>query len=114
MDIINGHPNAKQKISKPNTLEKMIELANQLSTGIPQLRVDFYEVNGKTYFGELTFFHHSGMVLFEPEEWDEKIGKMINLAALGAGASWTPNCCFGLVPRNGKNAKIGWLKPSYA
>jgi hypothetical protein len=50
-----------------------------LSQGIPQLRVDFYEVQGKTYFGELTFSHWSGMVPFDPPEWDEILGSWISL-----------------------------------
>ena len=57
----------------------MWELAEKLSAGIPQLRVDFYEANGKVYFGELTFFHWSGMKPFEPEEWDLTLGKWIEL-----------------------------------
>ena len=57
----------------------MKELARKLSIGIPQVRVDFYEVNGKVYFGEMTFFHWSGMTPFEPEKWDEIFGSWINL-----------------------------------
>ena len=54
-------------------------LAEKLSKGIPQIRVDFYEVDGKVYFGELTFSHFAGMVPFEPEEWDYKLGGGITL-----------------------------------
>ena len=57
----------------------MKELAEKLSVNIPQVRVDFYEVNGKVYFGEMTFFHWSGMTPFEPEEWDYKFGSWIKL-----------------------------------
>ena len=57
----------------------MKELAEKLSVNIPQVRVDFYEVNGKVYFGEMTFFHWSGMMPFEPEEWDYKFGSWIKL-----------------------------------
>lgn len=79
LPIINGHPNSNKKISKPIGFEKMIELARTLSIGIPHVRVDFYNVNGKLYFGELTFFHYSGFTPFEPESWDYKFGNMINL-----------------------------------
>jgi len=75
----NGHPNATKEIKKPVTFEKMKELAAKLSVGIPQVRVDFYEVDGKIYFGEITFFHHDGMTPFDPEEWDYKFGEWINL-----------------------------------
>ena len=57
----------------------MKELAAILSKGIPQVRVDFYEVNGRIYFGELTFSHWSGMVPFDPEEWDYTFGSWIKL-----------------------------------
>ena len=64
---------------KPLNFVLMKELAEKLSIGIPQVRVDFYEVNGKVYFGEMTFFHHCGYVPFDPPEWDEIFGDWINL-----------------------------------
>lgn len=79
LDLRQGHPNAKQPVSKPETFAQMRELAEQLSAGIPHVRVDFYEVDGKNYFGELTFFHFNGMVPFEPEEWDYTFGSWINI-----------------------------------
>lgn len=79
LPFTNGHPNASQLPEKPVNFEKMKELAAKLSEGIPHLRVDFYEVNGKVYFGELTFSHWSGMMPFEPEEWDYKFGQWITL-----------------------------------
>lgn len=74
-----GHPNAPILPNKPKNFELMKDLSNKLSKGFPQVRVDLYEINGKVYFGELTFFHHSGMVPFDPEEWDYKLGKMVRL-----------------------------------
>ena len=53
--------------------------AGILSEGIPEIRVDFYEVNGIVFFGELTLFHWSGAVAVEPEEWDCKFGEWIRL-----------------------------------
>lgn len=79
LDIQNGHPNASQPPAKPKTFDKMKFLAEQLSQNIPILRVDFYEVNGHVFFGELTFCHWGGMVPFEPEEWDYKLGSWIKL-----------------------------------
>lgn len=79
LNINNGHPNAHSIPQKPENFELMKELAEKLSVGIPHLRVDFYEINGKVYFGELTFFHWSGLVPFEPEEWDEIMGEWIVL-----------------------------------
>ena len=79
LDFRNGHPNAKNLPHKPKNFELMKDLASKLSKGIPQVRVDLYEVNGKVYFGEMTFFHWSGMIPFEPEKWDYKFGSWINL-----------------------------------
>lgn len=53
-----------------------------LSTGIPHVRVDFYEVDDKVYFGEMTFYHHSGMTPFDPEEWDYIFGEWISLPSV--------------------------------
>ena len=79
LDIINGHPMANIPPEKPINFELMLELAGKLSSNIPHVRVDFYEVNGHVYFGELTFTHWSGMVPFKPEEWDYTLGSWINL-----------------------------------
>jgi phage-related protein len=54
-------------------------LAAILSKGTPQLRVDFYEVDGRVYFGEMTFFHCSGMENFHPEEWNKIFGDWVIL-----------------------------------
>ena len=64
---------------KPECFEEMKRLAAVLSQGTPQLRVDFYEVDGKVYFGEMTFFHCSGMEQFHPEEWNRTFGDWVTL-----------------------------------
>ncbi len=74
-----GHPHAAVMPAKPICFNEMRELAEKLAKNIPHLRVDFYEVNGKVYFGELTFSHFAGMVPFEPEEWDYAFGNWIEL-----------------------------------
>lgn len=79
LNIIQHYPNSKLKIEKPRNFDKMIELAKILSKNLIHVRVDFYEVNGKVYFGELTFYHFSGFQPFIPEEWDYKFGELINL-----------------------------------
>lgn len=75
------YPNAdKDKvIEKPILFEDMIKLAEKLSDGIPHVRVDLYEINGKIYFGEMTFFHFSGWKKFEPRYYDELFGSWITL-----------------------------------
>ena len=79
LPFTNGHPNAKTTPKKPLCFDEMRTLAEKLSKDIPHVRVDFYEVNGKVYFGEMTFYHWSGMVPFNPDEWDFKWGNMIKL-----------------------------------
>lgn len=79
LEIRQGHPNAKECPQLPISFETMKVLAKELSCGIPQVRVDFYEVNGKIFFGELTFSHFAGMVPFNPEKWDKIMGDWIEL-----------------------------------
>lgn len=79
LPIINGHPNSHDLPQKPKNFDLMKVLAEKLSVGTPHLRVDFYEADGKVYFGELTFFHYGGLVPFYPEEWDETFGSWIEL-----------------------------------
>lgn len=74
-----GHPNAEVPPAKPKGFELMKTLAEKLSAGIPHVRVDFYSVNGKVYFGELTFSHFAGFVPFQPERWDKVFGEWIKL-----------------------------------
>lgn len=49
------------KIDKPKSLDKMFDYASKLSKGFPFVRVDLYNINGKIYFGELTFTPHAGL-----------------------------------------------------
>ena len=79
LPVLNGHDNADTWPTKPQNYAEMLEVAAKLSEGFPQIRVDLYNCNGKIYFGELTFFHWSGTVPFEPREWDYKFGEMITL-----------------------------------
>ena len=72
-------PNATESIEKPKELEKMLMLAEKLAKDIPFIRIDFYFVEGKIYFSELTFFPASGFEGFEPQIWDEKFGEWLTL-----------------------------------
>lgn len=76
---LKGNPFAESVPGKPKGFETMRQLAARLSAGHPHLRADFYEVNDKVYFGELTFFSASGFGQFEPDEWDEIWGRQIEL-----------------------------------
>lgn len=74
LDLRNGHPNSTRKLEKPERFEEMAALAEKISEGLPHARVDLYNINGKLYFGEVTFFHWSGLKPFEPEKWDKIFG----------------------------------------
>jgi hypothetical protein len=65
--------------NKPKGFVEMIRLSKIISQNIPHIRVDLYEKNGKVYFGELTLFHHAGLVGFNPNIIDELWGSWINL-----------------------------------
>ena len=79
LPFYNSGPHADRPIPKPGTFDEMKRLAEFLSADMAHLRVDLYEVEGKVYFGELTFYDSSGMAFFDPPEWDEKIGSWLTL-----------------------------------
>ncbi len=64
---------------KPKHYDTMLAFAKKLSAEIPFLRVDMYEVDGKLYFSELTFFPTSGYTHIHPEHWDRKLGDWLTL-----------------------------------
>lgn len=79
LPVVQGHPNSNKILEKPVHFEKMKELTSLLSAGIDQLRVDFFECNGRLYIGEMTLFHYAGFVPFDPPEWDERLGSWLIL-----------------------------------
>lgn len=72
--------NSKETIKKPEKLEEMLEISKKLSKNTSFLRVDLYEIYGKIYFGELTFYPSSGFEGFKPELWDKRLGDMIQIS----------------------------------
>lgn len=64
----------------PRNFLKMKELAEKLAESLPFIRVDFYEINNKIYFGELTFYPCAGYMMIAPSEWDKKLGDMIDIS----------------------------------
>ena len=82
LDIERADYKALDKLPpKPKSFEEMKKIAKKLSKGFPQVRVDLYEINGKPYFGELTFYTCGGMIDWKKHEYDERLGKMIKLPA---------------------------------
>jgi hypothetical protein len=65
--------------ARPTNLELHIQIAERLSLNIPFSRIDLYDIGGKVYFGEITFYPMSGLGCFEPEVFDVQLGNMINL-----------------------------------
>ena len=66
----------------PKNWQLMKDLARKLSMDFPHLRVDFYNVEGRVYLGELTFFQGGGMMPFEPMKWDKILGDWIDLSSI--------------------------------
>lgn len=64
---------------RPARLEKMLELSRKLSEGMKHLRVDFYVVGDRIFFGELTFYHMNGMGKFSPESFNLLLGSFLKL-----------------------------------
>lgn len=79
IDLEIEFPMYEGEIARPSCLSEMLDVAAKLSTGIPHVRVDLYCVKNHVYFGEMTFFHGSGMERFRPIEWDFKFGELIHL-----------------------------------
>ena len=82
LPVLNGHPNADKLPAKPDNFEEMLEVASKLSKGIPFVRIDFFYVEGKVYFGECTFYDWAGMRPFTDYNWDLQLGSWIDLSII--------------------------------
>lgn len=80
LDIVNIHPQSiKGGIKKPQCFEEMKQIATKCSQGMKFVRIDLYEIDGKVYFGEYTFFHGGGFWPFVPEHWEKDLGDLIKI-----------------------------------
>lgn len=79
LPIVNGHPNSSQVMEKPASFDEMLRIARELSRGFPHVRIDLYEVHGRVFFGEMTFYHYSGFTQFKPFKWDVIFGSWLKL-----------------------------------
>ena len=79
MPFTRHYPNSGEHINKPINYNQMLQLAEKLAKNIPFVRVDFYEVNRKIYFGELTFYPGAGFEEFSPEKYDRGLGEWLDL-----------------------------------
>ena len=72
------HP---ERIPPPKNFELMTKLAATLSEGFAFVRVDFYEIDGKVYFGEMTFTPGAGHFYYKSAGTDEYLGSLLKLPA---------------------------------
>lgn len=68
-----------RELPRPNRYAEMIRISEQLSAGLPFVRIDLYEIDQTVYFGELTLYPGSGLETFQPEEWDDTLGDWLDL-----------------------------------
>jgi hypothetical protein len=80
LDLTNKAGRSQLPITKPANLEEMIAIASKLSVGFGFVRVDLYNVNGRVYFGELTFTPTSGHMKLQPDSWDAVLGEKWDLS----------------------------------
>lgn len=73
------HTERNQSLPKPNNLERMIEIAEILSKGFPEVRVDLYSIGGKIYFGELTFSSLGGLMTYYTDEELSRMGSLVDI-----------------------------------
>lgn len=71
--------NSDNPIPCPSCFELVKSLVSILAKGMPFSRVDFYIINGRPYFGEITFYPNSGIGHFSPDHWDYTIGTLLHL-----------------------------------
>lgn len=74
--------NGLTPVVRPDNLDEMKDICRKLSKSEPFVRVDLYVIDGKNYFGELTFYPASGMGVFTPREWNAKLGDLLNILML--------------------------------
>ena len=71
--------NSNEGIECPRSFAEMKRLVGVLAKGLPFSRIDFYDINGSPYFGEITLYPNGGYGWFRPEEWNERIGSWFKL-----------------------------------
>ena len=69
-------------IPRPENLEKMLKIASKLSSGFPIVRVDLYNIDGKIYFGEMTFTSMGGFMPYFTNDFLLKLGKEADISRL--------------------------------
>lgn len=78
VDVTTDHEQFETPYPKPKNFDEMLDVARKLSADFPFVRVDLYNIDGKIYFGELTFYPWTGYVQFTPDEFDYTLGKLMD------------------------------------
>jgi len=78
------YPDPSIIFNKPTCCDEMLDIARELSKNHPFLRVDFYIVENRLYIGELTFFPGTGLIIFEPPEYNTILGRLLELPDITA------------------------------
>jgi len=81
VNVTTDHEQFETPYPKPKNFEEMLDIARKLSADFPFVRVDLYNVEGKIYFGELTFYPWAGYVQFTPDEFDFTLGKLMDCSS---------------------------------
>lgn len=79
LPLSHGFRQYDKVIKKPECFEEMKTIARKLSEGIPHVRVDLYQIKGKVYFSEYTFYDWGGLKPIKPFEWDLQLGNWLTL-----------------------------------
>lgn len=81
VSVTTDHEQFDTPYPKPKNFEVMMDVARKLSADFPFVRVDLYNIDGKIYFGELTFYPWTGYVQFTPDEFDFTLGKLMDCSS---------------------------------
>jgi len=81
VDVTTDHEQFETPYPKPKNFEEMLRVAHILSEDFPFVRVDLYNIEGKIYFGELTFYPWTGYVQFTPDSFDFELGKLMDCSS---------------------------------
>ena len=82
VDITGNKPLEGFTLPKPQQMDKMFEIAEVLSKGLPFARIDMYNSGGKIYFSEITFFPDGGCDPNILPETDVYFGKLLDLSGV--------------------------------
>lgn len=77
LDVSIEYPRSSQNVERPQNLQEMIRVAEKLSRGLNDVRVDLYNAAGRIYFGEITLYHGCGTERIEPEGFNVIMGRLM-------------------------------------